>query len=232
MVRSLRLLEREISGCRKCPRLRSWCERVAVEKRAMYRTQTYWGRPVAGFGDPEARLLVLGLAPGAHGANRTGRVFTGDRSGDWLFHALHAAGFANQPASVHRNDGLALKDCWVSASVRCAPPANRPLPSEVDACRPFLLEELRLLSNIRLIVALGRLAWENLLGIYRLAPRRHYPFAHLAEIPAPRTGDGGSRPALLASYHPSQQNTQTGRLTREMLDAVFARARLVLGSAP
>jgi uracil-DNA glycosylase family 4 len=232
MVRSLRQLEREIAGCRKCPRLRSWCERVAVEKRAMYRTQTYWGRPVAGFGDSRARLLVLGLAPGAHGANRTGRVFTGDRSGDWLFGALHAAGFANQPASVHRNDGLVLKDCWVSASVRCAPPANRPLPSEVDACQPFLLEELKLLANIRLIVALGRLAWENLLGIYRLAPRRDYPFAHLAEIPAPRSKDGGSRPALLASYHPSQQNTQTGRLTREMLDAVFARARLLLGSAP
>jgi uracil-DNA glycosylase family 4 len=168
-------------------------------------------------------LLVVGLAPAAHGANRTGRVFTGDRSGDWLFRALHVAGFANQPESTHRGDGLALAGCWVSASVRCAPPANRPLPDEVASCRPFLLDELRLLSRLRVIVALGRLAWDNLLDIYRLAPRSAHPFAHLAAVPPTP-----SRPTLLASYHPSQQNTQTGRLTREMLQAVFTRARSLL----
>lgn len=198
----------------------------------MYRDADYWGLPVPGFGDPEASLLVLGLAPAAHGANRTGRVFTGDRSGDWLFRALHRAGFANQSASTHRGDGLALRDCWVCASVRCAPPENRPLPAEVEACRPFLLEEFRILSHLRVIVALGRLAWDNLLGIYDLAPRSEHPFTHFAEIPCVRRAGARSQQTLLASYHPSQQNTQTGRLTREMLDAVFARARLLIDSAP
>jgi uracil-DNA glycosylase family 4 len=189
----------------------------------MYRQDTYWGRPVPGFGDPNARLLVLGLAPAAHGANRTGRVFTGDRSGDWLFRALHHAGFSNQSHSTHRGDGLVLNDCWVSASVRCAPPANKPSPGEVDACRHFLLQELRLLSNLKVIIALGRLAWENLLSIHAMAPRSRFPFAHTATIPPTP-----SRPAIIGSYHPSQQNTQTGRLTRDMLDAVFARTRDLL----
>lgn len=223
MVRSLKALEREVVRCERCPRLREWCKEVAARKRPLYRDEEYWGRPVPGFGDAGARLLVLGLAPAAHGANRTGRVFTGDSSGDWLYRALHEARFANRPESLRRGDGLELKDCWVSASVRCAPPANKPLPGEIEACRPFLLDELRLLAGLRVIVALGRIAWDNLLHVYGLAPRSRYPFAHLNLIPA-----GGARPALLASYHPSRQNTQTGRLTRGMLQSVFVRARGLL----
>ncbi len=223
---SFESLEKRIAGCERCPRLRNWCEEVARRKRPMFRNEEYWGRPVPGFGDPQARLLVLGLAPAAHGANRTGRVFTGDRSGDWLYRALFDAGFASQPESVRPGDGLALRDCWISASVRCAPPANRPLPLEVAACRPFLLQELELLAGLRVIVALGRLAWDNLLEIYGLSPRSRYPFAHLGELP-----EAGSRPALLASYHPSQQNTQTGRLTRVMLEKVFLRAQEILTRA-
>lgn len=232
MPSRLSRLEREIISCTRCPRLRQWCQAVAAQKRRMFRDEEYWGLPVPGFGDPSARLLVLGLAPAAHGANRTGRIFTGDRSGDWLFRALHGAGFANQPASVRRGDGLALRDCWVCASVRCAPPENRPLPVEIESCRPFLLEELRILSKLRVVVALGRLAWDNLLGIYGLAPRSDYPFAHLAEIPGVQRAGAKSQQTLLASYHPSQQNTQTGRLTRAMLDAVFARARSLIDSTP
>lgn len=222
-IDSLELVQEQIVGCRRCPRLRSWCEEVAQRKRPMFRDEEYWGRPVPGFGDQSARLLVLGLAPAAHGANRTGRVFTGDRSGDWLYRALFEAGFASRPESVRPGDGLTLRDCWVSASVRCAPPANRPLPLEIAACRPFLLKELELLGNLRVIVALGRIAWDNLLEIYRLSPRSRYPFSHLSETPA-----SGSRPALLGSYHPSQQNTQTGRLTRVMLSRVFSRAQELL----
>lgn len=190
----------------------------------MFREESYWGRPVPGFGDRGARLLVLGLAPAAHGANRTGRVFTGDRSGDWLYRALFEAGFASQAESVRPGDGLKLHGCWVSASVRCAPPANRPQPSEIEACRPYLLEELELLRGLRVVVALGRIAWDNLLEIYGLSPRTRYPFAHLGELEATH-----SHPAVLASYHPSQQNTQTGRLTRDMLQKVFTRARELLG---
>jgi len=220
---SLESLEKQIADCRRCPRLRSWCEEIAQRKRPMFRDEEYWGRPVPGFGDRRARLLVLGLAPAAHGANRTGRVFTGDRSGDWLYRALFEAGFASQPESVRPGDGLTLRDCWVSASVRCAPPANRPLPSEIAACRPFLSAELELLGDLRVIVALGRIAWDNLLEIYGLSPRSRYPFSHLGETPTSR-----SRPALLASYHPSQQNTQTGRLTRAMLRQVFSRTQEIL----
>lgn len=217
-------LEKRITGCQVCPRLRGWCEEVARRKRPMFREQDYWGKPVPGFGDPAARMMVLGLAPAAHGANRTGRVFTGDRSGDWLYRALFEAGFASQPESLRRGDGLTLRDCWVSASVRCAPPANRPLPEEIAACRPFLLEELRRLARLRLIVALGRIAWDNLLEIYGLTPRSRHVFSHGHLLDA-----ASGRPALLASYHPSQQNTQTGRLTREMLDEIFRRARRLLG---
>jgi uracil-DNA glycosylase len=210
-------LEREIVACRKCPRLVEWREQVAREKRAAFMDWDYWGRPVPGFGDPEARVYILGLAPAAHGANRTGRVFTGDRSGDWLFASLHRTGFANQPTSVSRDDGLKLSDAFVAATVRCAPPANKPLPSERDNCLPYAARELELLKNVTVIVCLGAYAWDaaaRLLGI-RPKPR----FGHGAE----HAVDGG--PTLLGCYHPSQQNTFTGVLTAPMMDAVFQHAR-------
>ena len=203
--------------CRRCPRLVEWRERVARERRAAYATEDYWGRPVPGFGDPEARVYVLGLAPAAHGGNRTGRVFTGDRSGDWLFASMHRTGFASQPTSDHVGDGLRLHGAFVGAAVRCAPPANRPLPEERDNCLPYAAEELRLLPRLRVVLCLGQFAWDaaaRLLGV-RPKPR----FGHAAEHAVP----GG--PVMLASFHPSQQNTFTGKLTREMMDAVFARAR-------
>ena len=209
-------LEREITRCRRCPRLVEWRERVAREKRAAFRDEDYWGRPVPGFGDPRAGVLVLGLAPAAHGGNRTGRVFTGDRSGDWLFGSLHGTGFANQPESTGRDDGLRLDGAFVAAAVRCAPPANKPLPSERDNCLPYAARELELIRP-RVIVCLGGFAWDaacRLLGV-RPKPR----FGHGAEF---SECDG---PVLLGTYHPSQQNTFTGRLTEEMLDAVFRRAR-------
>ena len=214
-------LESEIVRCRACPRLVAWRERVARDKRAAFAGWDYWGRPVPGFGDPAARVLVLGLAPAAHGANRTGRVFTGDRSGDWLFRALHRAGFANQPTSDHRDDGLRLNGAFVAAAVRCAPPANRPTPEERDQCFPFLRRELDLLADVRVVVALGgyayAAAWRLLGEAGASLPRPRPAFAHGAEVAAePYT--------LLGSYHPSQQNTFTGRLTEAMLDAVFARA--------
>jgi len=213
---SLGRLNKEICECRQCPRLVQWREDVAVEKRAAYRDQTYWGRPVPGFGDPNARILVLGLAPAAHGANRTGRVFTGDRSGDWLFRSMHHAGLANQPESVARDDGLALTDAWVSAAVRCAPPGNKPLPAERNACRPFLQREWGLLKRLKVVVCLGGFAHEAACSELGLRPRPK--FGHLAEARAP------NGLVLLGSFHPSQQNTFTGRLTEPMLNAVFARA--------
>jgi uracil-DNA glycosylase family 4 len=218
---SLSQVEARVVACRACPRLVGWREQVARDKRAAYRHETYWGRPVPGFGDPAARILVCGLAPAAHGGNRTGRVFTGDRSGDWLYAALHRAGFANQPTSRHRGDGLCLTDCYITACVRCCPPANLPTPQERDACLPYLAEELRLLRRVACIVCLGSYAWE---GVLRA-------LAGWAEPPRPRPCFGHGREAavgpytLLASYHPSQQNTFTGRLTPPMLDAVLARAR-------
>lgn len=220
MPTSLIQLERDITGCERCPRLREHCRNVAQVKRRAYLDHEYWGRPVPGFGDPRARLFLLGLAPGAHGANRTGRVFTGDRSGDWLFRALHQTGFANQPASTHRGDGLALHDCWVSASVRCAPPDNKPTPEEVLTCRPWLQRELQLMPQVRVVVALGRLAFDNYLSLQGL-PRGGFHFAHNQVHNAGIT--------LISSYHPSQQNTSTGKLTESMLRAVFERAREVLG---
>ncbi len=225
MSSDLSALEREIVACRSCPRLVAWREEVAATRRAAFREEEYWGRPVPGFGDPAARLVVVGLAPAAHGGNRTGRMFTGDRSGDWLYRALHTAGFASQPGSARRDDGLVLADCWVTAAVRCVPPANRPTPDEQAACARWLIAELGLLSP-RVVVALGALAHRRLarlgpvLGWGRLDPPAR--FAHGAEASFP-TG-----PTLLASYHPSQQNTFTGRLTEAMLDGVFARARSLL----
>lgn len=189
---------------------------MATEKRASYRDEQYWGRPVPGFGDPAARVLVLGLAPAAHGANRTGRMFTGDRSGDWLFRAMHRAGLANQPESLHREDGLELRGAWVASAVRCAPPDNKPLPAERDNCRTFLQRELALLTELRVVVCLGAFAHEAACTEFGLRPRPR--FGHLAEALAP------NGLTLLCSFHPSQQNTFTGRLTEPMLDAVFARA--------
>jgi uracil-DNA glycosylase len=209
-------LEARVTSCSACPRLVEWRERVAREKRAAFRDQTYWGRPVPGFGDPDADVFVLGLAPAAHGANRTGRVFTGDRSGDWLFASLHRTGFANQPTSVHPGDGLRLDGAWIAAAVRCAPPANKPLPSERDNCLPYAAEELELIGPA-VIVCLGAYAWDAACRLLSLRPKPR--FGHGAEHHV----DGGG-PVLLGTYHPSQQNTFTGKLTESMLDAVFARA--------
>jgi uracil-DNA glycosylase len=211
-----RRLEKDIVGCRACPRLVAWREQVASEKRAAFRQQAYWGRPVAGFGDRSARILVLGLAPAAHGANRTGRVFTGDRSGDWLFRAMHSAGLANQPASVSVDDGLELSDAWVTASVKCAPPGNQPSTAERDACAPYLSRELELLPRLRVVVCLGAFGYEAACRHLGVAPRPR--FGHGVEV---ALDDGLT---LLCSFHPSQQNTFTRRLTEEMLDEVFARA--------
>ena len=225
--RELARLEAEVVACRRCPRLVQWRERVAREKRAAFADWDYWGRPVPGFGDPAARVLVLGLAPAAHGGNRTGRVFTGDRSGDWLFGALHRCGFANQPRSVARDDGLRLRDCFVTAAVRCAPPANRPTPEERAACQPYLEREVALLSGVRVVVCLGGFAWD-------VALRMRTQLGEPPPRPRPRFGHGVELPGdltLLGSYHPSQQNTFTGRLTEEMLDAVLGRARELAGLA-
>jgi uracil-DNA glycosylase family 4 len=214
---SLEQVTAEIVDCRACPRIVAWREQVAVEKRASYADQEYWGRPAPGFGDPEAELLIVGLAPAAHGANRTGRVFTGDRSGDWLFAALHRAGYANQPTSVSRDDGLALTGAWVSAAVRCAPPANKPTPEERDTCLPYLRREWALLTNVRVVVVLGQFGYQVVAGMTGLRPRPK--FGHGVEVELP---DGKT---LICSYHPSQQNTFTGVLTEPMFDAVFSRAR-------
>jgi uracil-DNA glycosylase len=223
-VTTLRRLEDEITGCRACPRLVAWREQVAAEKRAAYADWDYWGRPVPGFGDPGAAMCVVGLAPAAHGANRTGRIFTGDRTGDFLYASLHRTGFANQPTSRHRDDGLTLRGAWLTAAVRCAPPANKPTPAERDTCRPYLERELALLPDVRVLVCLGQFAHQVLCGILGLRPRP--PFGHGAEVELP---DGRH---LLGSYHPSQQNTFTGVLTEDMLDAVFLRARELAGLAP
>jgi len=212
----LAALEREIVSCRRCPRLVAWREEVARVKRASFADQDYWGKPVPGFGDPAASVVVLGLAPAAHGGNRTGRVFTGDRSGDWLFAALWRAGYANQRLSVAIDDGLRLTGCWIAAAVRCAPPANKPTPVERDTCLPYFARELELLANARVIVCLGAFAWDA--ALRTLGPVRPRPrFGHGAEAQV-----GGY--VLLGCYHVSQQNTFTGKLTEPMLDAIFARA--------
>jgi uracil-DNA glycosylase family 4 len=222
-MRALTLLQQTISDCTRCPRLTSYRQDIAREKVKRFRDWKYWGRPVPGFGDAQARLFVIGLAPAAHGGNRTGRVFTGDRSGDWLYEALYAFGFANQPVSIHREDGLSLKDCYVAAVVRCAPPANKPTKEEFEMCRPYLREELRLLRRVKVIVALGKIAFDEYLrtcqaiGIQLPSPRPK--FSHKADYSLP----GGV--ILLGSYHPSQQNTFTGTLTRPMFHEVFKKAR-------
>ncbi len=215
-------LEREVVACRRCPRLVAWREQVAREKRAAYAGEDYWGRPLPGFGDPRAGVVVLGLAPAAHGGNRTGRIFTGDRSGDWLFAALYRAGFANQPQSIARDDGLELAGCWVTAAVRCAPPANRPSTEERDNCLPYFARELELLEAAEVIVCLGGFAWDAALRTLAArgdtVPRPRPKFGHAAEISIGAL-------TLLGCFHPSQQNTFTGRLTEPMIDAVLGRAR-------
>jgi uracil-DNA glycosylase len=220
---ALEQVARDVIACQACPRLRAHCQEVARVKRAAYRDEAYWGRPVPAFGDPRARILIVGLAPGAHGANRTGRLFTGDRSADFLFGSLHRVGLANQPTSTRTDDGLRLKEAFISAVARCAPPGNRPTPEEIRRCLPFLARELAHLPRLRVIVALGQIAfagiWETLeaLGNPRRRPRPVFGHGVVVE-PA------GAGPVVIASYHPSQQNTQTGRLIPEMLDRVFLRA--------
>jgi uracil-DNA glycosylase family 4 len=223
----LKILNGEIVACRKCARLVKYRERVAREKRRAFREWEYWGKPVPGFGDPRAKLFILGLAPAAHGANRTGRVFTGDKSGEFLYAALHRAGFANQAASVNRDDGLRLKNAYIAAAVRCAPPANKPLPREILNCRPYLEKELEILKP-KAVLALGKIAWDAYLEILKrqgeITSRAQFPFSHGAEEELP-----GGLPRLFGVYHPSQQNTQTGKLKPEMYDRVLRRIRGFLG---
>ena len=222
---NLEKLAGEISDCRRCPRLVAWREQVARERRAAFAHEEYWGRPLPGFGDPAARMLVFGLAPAAHGANRTGRMFTGDRSGDFLFAALWRAGFANQPTSTDREDGLRMRGAWITAAVRCAPPANRPTPVEREQCLPWGVRELKLLEDVRVILCLGAFAWDAALRLMtaiadppKSPPRPRPKFGHGSELL-------GDRYTLLGCYHPSQQNTFTGKLTESMIDAVLQRAR-------
>lgn len=226
---SLARIARDVVSCERCPRLRMWCQAVARERVRRFQDQAYWGRPVPGFGDPAARLLVVGLAPAAHGGNRTGRVFTGDRSGDFLFAALHRAGFANQPRSVSRDDGLALQDCYVAAVARCAPPGNKPLPHEIVSCREYLRREWAQLRRLRAVLALGKVAMDGLAAMLReqgrLPPRGALPFGHGVRH------DLGDGLALFASYHPSQQNTFTGRLTPRDMDGVLRSIKQHLARA-
>jgi uracil-DNA glycosylase family 4 len=221
---SLRALTDEVVHCRACPRLVAWREEVGANPRASFRGEQYWARPLPGFGDSQARLLVVGLAPAAHGGNRTGRIFTGDRSGDWLFGALHRAGYANQPTSVSVDDGLELHDAYIAAAVRCAPPANKPTPEERDRCLPYLARELGLLPRVRVVVVLGAFAYDALAKLVPY-PRPRPKFGHGVEVPA---GDL----TVLCCFHPSQQNTFTGKLTEPMLDQIFTRARELSGTQP
>jgi uracil-DNA glycosylase family 4 len=215
-------LDRRVVACRACPRLVRWRETVARAKVRRFSGERYWGKPLPGFGDPDARLLIVGLAPAAHGGNRTGRMFTGDESGNWLFRALHDAGFASQEVSSHRGDGMNLRDCYITAAARCAPPANKPSPVELQRCRPFLREEIAALRNVNVVVGLGRIGFEAALQAYRAAGRIEW--TKKPEFGHARTHTLGSI-TFIASYHPSQQNTFTGRLTRGMLMEVFGTAR-------
>ena len=228
---SLASLERRVVACRRCPELRSYCAEIGRVRKRAFAEHEYWAKPVPGFGDAAARVVLVGLAPGAHGSNRTGRVFTGDGSGEWLYRALHRAGFANQPHAVGRDDGLVLRDAFITAAVRCAPPANKPTPGQRERCLPYLREEFALLAHTRVVITLGKIADDTVHALVKtdgayLAPRA--PFAHLAEtlVELPR----GRPIAILASYHPSRQNTNTGVLTEPMLDAVFARARSLIAA--
>jgi uracil-DNA glycosylase family 4 len=222
---ALEILSDEVATCRACPRLVAWREQVAVERRASFRHEAYWGQGVPGFGDPDATVLLVGLAPAAHGANRTGRMFTGDRSGEFLYASLHRCGYANQPRSDANGDGLALRGAYVTAAVRCAPPANKPMPAERDRCLPYLVRELAILASVRVVVPLGNFGyeafWRGWIATGRAVPVRRPRFGHGVEVVLP----GG--PTIVCSFHPSQQNTFTGRLTPEMLDAVFVRARTI-----
>ena len=243
--RSFKVLQQKIIACEHCPSLIHYCRKVAKEKRRMYLDQDYWGKPVPGFGDPAAELLILGLAPGAHGANRTGRMFTGDRSGDFLFRALFEAGFANQPDSRHRADGLELQGCYITAALRCAPPANKPTPGELRNCQPYLERELKLLRRVRAVLALGKIAFDTYFRLVtkssglqhgktvseenqttaRFPPRSALHFTHGASYALP-----AGLPRLFASYHPSQQNTQTGKLTPQMMRKVLSDVRCYLST--
>jgi uracil-DNA glycosylase len=224
----LEQLQTDIHNCKACPRLVAWREQVAVEKRASYRDETYWGRPISGFGDPEAQVVVLGLAPAAHGANRTGRVFTGDRSGDWLYRAMHKAGFANQANSTDLHDGLTLANAWVTAAVRCAPPDNKPMPDERDRCIPFLQREIVLLRNTKVVITLGKFAYD--VALKGFSPSTKPKFGHGVEASA--TTAHGKPLTIICSFHPSQQNTFTGKLTEPMIDAIFSRAQALASPAP
>lgn len=227
-LRLLARLHRDVAGCARCDRLRTYCTEVARTKRRAFLDQAYWGRPVPGFGDPRARIWIIGLAPAAHGANRTGRIFTGDRSGDFLFAGLHRAGLANQPTSVHKEDGLKLSGVYISASARCAPPANKPLPAELGNCAEYLDREWALLKDVRVLLALGSIGWEACLAAAArqgLAPAARVKFGHGAEVRL------GANLTLVGSYHVSQQNTFTGRLTPAMFDAVVGRCKALAGRA-
>ena len=227
-MRTLSALQRRVANCTLCPRLTQYRKEVARIKVKRFQDWNYWGRPIPGFGDPKARLFVVGLAPAAHGGNRTGRVFTGDRSGDWLYEALHRFGFANQPDSTHKKDGLRLSDCYVAAAVRCAPPANKPLPEEFEACRPYLMEEFQLLRRVSVVVALGKIAFDEYfkacreMGHPMPTPKPKFSHGSVARLPWGTT--------LVGSYHPSQQNTFTGKLTRPMFHRIFKLARTELNS--
>jgi len=227
LASALEILQDEIVHCERCPRLRDHCATVAREKRRAYRDWEYWGRPVPAFGDPQARVLILGLAPGAHGSNRTGRMFTGDRSGDILYDVLHQTGFASRPESRSRDDGLTLHDLYITAAAHCAPPGNKPTPQEIRNCRPFLERELDLLANLKVVVALGKIAFDNYLDVLKargvIGSRAPFVFGHNRQF-----STGAGQPLLISSYHPSQQNTSTGKLTRKMLIQVFRRAERAL----
>jgi len=227
--RGLETLQRQVIACRRCPRLIRYCRQVTREKRRLYRNEEYWGQPVPSWGDPEAELLILGLAPAAHGANRTGRMFTGDRSGEFLYRALYEVGFASQPESRQRDDGLTLRNCYITASLRCAPPKNKPRPAELGNCQPYFVKELRLLDRVRAVLVLGRIAFASYLRVVGkqegFPPRASFHFAHGASFVLP-----SGLPRLFCSYHPSQQNTQTGRLTREMFGRVLDDIRRFLVS--
>ena len=228
MPDSLEILQNQITACRLCPRLRDYTAEVARVKRRAYREWEYWGRPVPSFGDPAARVLILGLAPGAHGSNRTGRMFTGDRSGDILYKVLHQTGFATQSASASRDDGLELRGAYITAACHCAPPGNKPLPQEIRNCRPYFERELELLSDLKVVVALGKIAFDNYLDVLKargaIATRAPFVFGHDRQF---RIAPG--LPVLVSSYHPSQQNTSTGKLTEKMLRDVFRRAKKLAG---